>query len=51
MQYVLERGARLTEILKQPQFKPMHIEQQTVVVYAATKGFLDKVTHKALIFP
>ena len=42
-QYVLERGARLTEILKQPQFKPMPIEQQTVVVYAATKGFLDKV--------
>ena len=42
-QYVLERGARLTEILKQPQFRPMPIEQQTVVVYAATKGFLDKV--------
>ncbi len=42
-QYVLERGARLTEILKQPQFKPMPIEQQTVVIYAATKGFLDKV--------
>eukprot|EP00195_Chlamydomonas_chlamydogama_P015240 CAMPEP_0202891444 /NCGR_PEP_ID=MMETSP1392-20130828/1487_1 /ASSEMBLY_ACC=CAM_ASM_000868 /TAXON_ID=225041 /ORGANISM="Chlamydomonas chlamydogama, Strain SAG 11-48b" /LENGTH=576 /DNA_ID=CAMNT_0049575191 /DNA_START=182 /DNA_END=1912 /DNA_ORIENTATION=- len=43
-QYVLERGARLTEILKQPQFKPMPIEQQVVVVYAATKGFLDKVS-------
>ena len=42
-QYVLERGARLTEILKQPQFKPMPIEQQTVVVFAATKGYLDKV--------
>lgn len=42
-QYVLERGARLTEVLKQPQFKPMPIEQQTVVVYAATKGFMDKV--------
>jgi len=42
-QYVLERGARLTEILKQPQFRPMPIEQQTVVIYAATKGFLDKV--------
>ncbi len=42
-QYVLERGARLTEILKQGQFKPMPIEQQTVVVYAATKGFMDKV--------
>ncbi|KAG1674934.1 hypothetical protein FOA52_014727 [Chlamydomonas sp. UWO 241] len=42
-QYVLERGSRLTEILKQAQFSPMQIEQQTVVVYAATKGFLDKV--------
>lgn len=42
-QYVLERGARLTEVLKQKQFAPMPIEQQVVVVYAATKGFLDKV--------
>jgi F-type H+-transporting ATPase subunit alpha len=42
-QYVLERGARLTEILKQRQFNPMPIEQQVVVVYAATKGYLDKV--------
>ncbi|GFR46733.1 hypothetical protein Agub_g8356 [Astrephomene gubernaculifera] len=42
-QYVLERGARLTEVLKQRQFNPMPIEQQTVVVYAATKGYLDRV--------
>ncbi|PNW87289.1 hypothetical protein CHLRE_02g116750v5 [Chlamydomonas reinhardtii] len=42
-QYVLERGARLTEVLKQKQFVPMPIEQQTIVVYAATKGYLDKV--------
>ncbi|KAG2452931.1 hypothetical protein HYH02_002270 [Chlamydomonas schloesseri] len=42
-QYVLERGARLTEVLKQKQYVPMPIEQQTVVVYAATKGYLDKV--------
>lgn len=42
-QYVLERGSRLTEVLKQPQFKPMPIEKQTIVVYAATKGFMDKV--------
>ena len=42
-QYVLERGARLTEVLKQRQFNPMPIEQQVVVVYAATKGYLDKV--------
>ena len=42
-QNVLERGARLTEILKQAQFKPMPIEQQVLVVYAATKGYMDKV--------
>jgi len=42
-QYTLERGARLTEMLKQRQFSPMPIEQQVVVVYAATKGYLDKV--------
>jgi F0F1-type ATP synthase alpha subunit len=41
---VLERGARLTEILKQRQFNPMPIEEQVVVVYAATKGYLDKVS-------
>ncbi|GBF89173.1 ATP synthase F1 subunit alpha, mitochondrial [Raphidocelis subcapitata] len=43
-QYVLERGARLTEVLKQRQFNPMPIEEQVVVVYAATKGYLDKVS-------
>lgn len=42
-QYLLNRGARLTEVLKQGQFVPMPIEQQVVVIYAATKGFLDKV--------
>ncbi len=47
-QYVLERGARLTEILKQRQFNPMPIEQQVVVVYAATKGYLDKVPTSAI---
>ena len=42
-QYLLNRGARLTEMLKQGQFSPMPIEQQVVVVYAATKGYLDKL--------
>ena len=42
-QYLLNRGARLTEMLKQGQFYPMPIEQQVVVVYAATKGYLDKM--------
>ena len=41
-QYLLNRGARLTEMLKQGQFQPMPIERQVVVVYAATKGNLDK---------
>nr|YP_009138086.1 ATP synthase F1 subunit alpha [Lobosphaera incisa]AKF78644.1 ATP synthase F1 subunit alpha [Lobosphaera incisa] len=43
-QYLLNRGARLTEMLKQPQFQPMEIERQVVVVYAATKGYLDKIS-------
>jgi len=42
-QYLLNRGARLTEILKQGQFQPMPIEQQVVVLYGATKGYLDKM--------
>jgi proton translocating ATP synthase F1 alpha subunit len=42
-QYLLNRGARLTEMLKQGQFSPMEIEKQVVVVYAATKGYLDKM--------
>ena len=42
-QYLLNRGARLTEMLKQPQFTPIPIEQQVVIVYAATKGYLDKL--------
>jgi len=42
-QYLLNRGARLTEMLKQKQFAPMDIEKQVVIVYAATKGYLDKM--------
>lgn len=43
-QYLLNRGARLTEMLKQGQYQPMEIEKQVVVVYAATKGYLDKMS-------
>jgi F-type H+-transporting ATPase subunit alpha len=39
----LDRGARLVELLKQPQFKPMPVEQQVAVIYAATKGYMDDV--------
>lgn len=42
-QYLLNRGARLTEVLKQGLFNPMPIEQQVVILYAATKGYLDKL--------
>ena len=42
-QYLLNRGARLTEVLKQGQFKPMPIEKQIVVIFAAVKGYLDKI--------
>ncbi|MBC9943255.1 F0F1 ATP synthase subunit alpha [Leucobacter sp. cx-328] len=39
----LERGARLTELLKQPQYSPYAVEEQTVSIWAGTKGFLDDV--------
>src|SRR6201991_3624381 len=42
-QKLLARGARLTELLKQPQYAPMPVEDQVAVVYAGTRGYLDKV--------
>ena len=42
-QNLLARGARLTELLKQPQFSPMPVEEQVVSIYAGTKGYLDKI--------
>jgi F-type H+-transporting ATPase subunit alpha len=39
----LNRGRRLVEILKQPQYQPVAVEKQVVMVYAATKGFLDDI--------
>ncbi|MDQ6718276.1 MAG: F0F1 ATP synthase subunit alpha [Gemmatimonadota bacterium] len=39
----LERGARTVEVLKQPQFRPMPVEQQVMIVYAVTNGFLDAI--------
>ncbi|MBW1727532.1 MAG: F0F1 ATP synthase subunit alpha [Deltaproteobacteria bacterium] len=38
----LFRGERLVEILKQPQFQPLPVEKQVTILYAGTKGFLDK---------
>ncbi len=40
-QRLLNRGARLTELLKQPQFSPLKIEDQVVVIYAGVNGYLD----------
>lgn len=39
----LDRGYRMVELLKQPQFKPMHVVDQIMVIYAGTRGYLDKV--------
>ncbi len=37
----LNRGERLIEVLKQPQFQPMPVEQQIMIIYAANNGYLD----------
>src|SRR5690242_13363942 len=42
-QRLLARGARLTELLKQPQFSPVAVEEQVVSIFAGTRGYLDKV--------
>ena len=39
----LNRGARLVEILKQPQYQPLPVERQVALIYAGTKGYLDNV--------
>ena len=39
----LERGARLVEILKQGQYVPLPVEKQVVVIYAGTRGYVDKL--------
>jgi F-type H+-transporting ATPase subunit alpha len=40
---LLERGARLTELLKQAQYSPMLVEEQVAVIFSGVKGYLDKV--------
>ena len=42
-QKLLARGQRLTELLKQPQYSPLAVEEQVVVIYAGTRGYLDTV--------
>ena len=47
-QKMLARGARLTELLKQPQFAPLKIEEQVAVIYAGTNGYLDPIPVSAV---
>jgi F-type H+-transporting ATPase subunit alpha len=42
-QHQLNRGSRLTDLLKQPQYSPMPVEQQVIVLWAGTNGFVDDV--------
>ena len=42
-QKLLARGQRLTELLKQPQYSPLKVEEQVCVIYAGVKGYLDKI--------
>ncbi len=42
-QKLLARGARLTLLLKQPQYSPLAVEEQVGVIFAGTKGYLDDV--------
>jgi F-type H+-transporting ATPase subunit alpha len=42
-QRMLARGERLTELLKQPQYSPLSVEEQVAVIYAGTRGYLDRI--------
>jgi F-type H+-transporting ATPase subunit alpha len=42
-QKLLARGVRLTELLKQPQFSPMPVEEQVAAIFAGVRGFLDAI--------
>ncbi len=48
-QKLLARGARLTELLKQPQYSPMPVEEQVASIYSGTSGFLDAVEVKDVV--
>ncbi|MBS0234450.1 MAG: F0F1 ATP synthase subunit alpha [Proteobacteria bacterium] len=47
-QKLLARGARLTELLKQPQFSPLKMEEQVAVIFAGTRGYLDAIPVSAV---
>jgi len=44
----LERGRRLVEVLKQPQYKPLSVEQQILIIYAGTNGYLDDYAEQTI---
>jgi F-type H+-transporting ATPase subunit alpha len=44
----LDRGARMVELLKQPQYQPMDVIDEVVVIYAASQGFLDTLPKEAV---
>ena len=44
----LLRGQKLTEVLKQPQYKPLSVAQQVTILFAANEGFLDEVDNKKI---
>merc|ERR1712100_399658 len=48
-QHLLNRGSKLTELLKQAQFSPLTVEQQTCILFAGVKGYLDKVATKEIL--
>jgi F-type H+-transporting ATPase subunit alpha len=43
------RGERLTEILKQPQYSPMNVEEQVIGIYLGVNGYLDKLELKHIL--
>jgi F-type H+-transporting ATPase subunit alpha len=47
-QRLLNRGARLTELLKQPQYSPFPVEEQVISIFAGVNGYLDKLPVSAV---
>jgi F-type H+-transporting ATPase subunit alpha len=48
-QKMLARGARLVELLKQPQASPLSVEEQVVLLFAGTRGFLDGIAASKVV--
>ena len=42
-QKLLNRGGKLTELLKQGQYKPLPVEEQVIIIFAGVKGYLDDI--------